>query len=548
MPVRRFVAPLLLALGVLFNSLIAAPKLIVVIICDQFRYDYLARFGDYYGTEGFRYLIQNGASFSNATYKHAFNMTGPGHAVILTGTYGNQNGIVTNTWYDPASNQKVYCVSDRTVSTIGGKGDGRSPANLIVPTFGDELRLHSGFKSKAISISHKDRAAILLGGKLANGAFWLIDSSFVTSSYYMNSLPSWVQKFNASGAVNFYFGKTWERVLPDNAYATMDVDDAPYETNFSTFGRSFPHPIQGDSETHLTEAYYHAMLTSPFGTDLLARFAKAAVEGEHLGENSSPDLLCVSFSSPDYVGHAFGPHSREVLEMAVQTDRILGDFLTYLDARVGLKNTVVVLTSDHGVTPIPEYIRSRYPTADVGRLSRTKLHELCNLALSHTFGAPDGEQRWIKYVIDGNIYLDHDVTRAKKLDPHNVAKVLADSLMRLHEIALALPREMIPSCSSTSGLEAKMKRSFHPHRSGDVLFVLKPFFYFDDGSEGAEHGNPYEHDAHVPLILMGEGIRSGTYATEASPADIGPTLSALLGIEFPAGSEGRLLTEALLLR
>ncbi|HCV42989.1 MAG TPA: hypothetical protein DGH68_05860 [Bacteroidetes bacterium] len=548
MPVRRFVAPLLLTLGVLFNSLIAAPKLIVVISIDQFRYDYLTRFGDYYGSGGFHYLLQNGASFSNATYKHAFNITAPGHAVILTGAYGDRNGIATNSWYDPRTNQKVYCVSDSTVSIIGAKGAGRSPANLIVPTFGDELRLHTGFKSKVISISQKDRAAILLGGKMANGVFWLIDSSFVTSTCYMTSLPSWVEKFNASGVVNSYFGKTWETVLPDNAHATMDIDDASYEVSFSTFGRSFPHPIRGDSETHLTQSYYRAVLTSPFGVDFLAQFAKAAIEGEHLGESPSPDLLCVSFSSIDYVGHDFGPHSREILEMAVQTDRILGDFLRYLDARIGLKNTLVVLTSDHGVTPIPEYIRSRHPTADVGRLSHARLHECCNAALAHSFGAPTGKQSWIKQLMDGNIYLDPDVIRAKNLDPDKVATALADSLMNLHEIALALPRQTILSCSSTSGLEAKMKRSFHPKRSGDVLFVLKPFFYIDDGSEGAEHGNPYEHDAHVPLILMGEGIRAGTYATEASPADIGPTLSALLGVEFPAGCEGRVLVEALLLR
>jgi predicted AlkP superfamily pyrophosphatase or phosphodiesterase len=380
---------------------------------------------------------------------------------------------------------------------------------------------------------------------MANGAFWFLDSSFVTSSYYMNSLPSWAQKFNASGVAISYFGKTWQRTLPDSAYAMMDVDDAPYEVAFSTFGRSFPHPICGDSKTTLTPSYYRAMLTSPFGEDLLSQFGKAAIEGEHLGENSSPDLLCISFSSTDYVGHEFGPHSQEILEMAVQTDRVLGDFLKYLDMRVGLKNTVVVLTSDHGVTPIPEYIRSRYPSADVGRLSRSKLSAWCTSALEGTFGTPANEQQWITQLMDGNIYLNQDVIRAKNLYPDRVADVLADSLMNLHEIALALSRKSIQSSLRASELEAKMKRSFHPKRSGDVLFVLKPFFYFDNSSEGAEHGNPYEHDAHVPLIFMGEGIRTGTYATEASPADIGPTLSALLGIEFPAGREGRVLVEGL---
>ncbi|MEK9139072.1 MAG: alkaline phosphatase family protein, partial [Bacteroidota bacterium] len=202
--VRRSAVLLILAL-VLFTASRSGPRLVVVISLDQFRYDYLTKFNAYYGTQGFRRLMENGACFSNAVYKHAFNMTGPGHAVILTGAYGNQNGIVTNTWYDAARHQTVYCVVDNSVSAIGAGAEGRSPANLIIPTFGDELRLHTGFKGRVISISHKDRAAVLLGGKMANGVFWLIDSLFVTSCYYTNALPLWVERFNASVVVNSFF-------------------------------------------------------------------------------------------------------------------------------------------------------------------------------------------------------------------------------------------------------------------------------------------------------------------------------------------------------
>jgi predicted AlkP superfamily pyrophosphatase or phosphodiesterase len=545
MSVRRSSILLLLALLVFFHTSYTEPRLVVVISLDQFRYDYLVRFRGHYGTDGFCYLQENGATFSNATYKHAFNMTGPGHAVILTGTYGNQNGITTNTWYDQAQQQNVYCVADRSVSIVGGSGDGRSPANLIVPTFGDELRLHTGFISKVISISHKDRAAILMGGKIASGAFWLVDSSFVTSSYYMKSLPLWVQKFNASGVANSYFGRKWTQTLSEEAFVGTDQDDVPYESNWSTIGRAFPHPIHGNDSAHITRSYYSALLTSPFGMEVLAAFAQAAIEGERLGENMFPDLLCIGFSSTDYVGHSFGPDSREMLEMAIQTDRILSELLKYLDTRIGLQNTVVVLTSDHGVTPIPEYIRRQYPNADVGRISHAKIEEYSNSSLAHAFGKTRAGHKWVKRIVDGNIYLDYSVVKEQNLDLHNVATVLADSLMNLHEIAFSTSRQALLARSTQSPLEAKLKRSYHPTRSGDVLFALRPYFYLEDAAEGAEHGNPYEQDAHVPLIIMGQGIRNGTYTTEASPADIGPTLSALLGVEFPAAREGRVLTEAL---
>ena len=528
----------------LFMSCDASPRLVVVISLDQFRYDYLTKFQPYFGGDGFQRLMENGANFSNAVYKHAFNMTAPGHAVILTGAYGNQNGIVANSWFDQATGKTVYCVAD-TMSMLGSSGPGRSPANLIAPTFGDQLRLHTGFIGKVVSLSHKDRSAILMGGKLANGAFWMVDSNFVSSTYYSPTLPEWVKKFNASGMVNSFFGKTWQRTLPDSAFMMMDNDDAAYESNWSTIGKTFPHRIQGEDPARITKSYYNALLTSPFGDDVLLAFARAAIEGEGLGQDKVPDLLCVNFSSTDYVGHSFGPHSREILEMIVETDRLLSEFLQYIDRRIGLKNVIVALTSDHGVTPIPEYIRSHYPSADVGRISRARIEEQSNGSLTRAFGKPREGKTWIRRTIDGNIYLDHALLAELKLDFDRVASALADSLMNLHEIALAVPRQILLTGSVQSPLEAKLKNSFHPKRSGDVMFVLKAFFYEDSGSEGAEHGHPYEQDAHVPLIIMGEGIRSGMYRSECSPADLGPTLSALLGIEFPAAREGRVLVEAL---
>ena len=527
------------------GSMHARPKLVVVISLDQFRFDYLTRFHPYFGQGGFNYLMKNGANFINAEYKHAFNMTGPGHAVILTGCYGSQNGIITNNWYDQQSHRNVYCVSDSTVSIVGGIGNGRSPANLIAPTVGDELRLHTGFISKVISVSNKDRAAILMGGKLANAAFWMSESSFVSSSYYMNGLPGWVQTFNSSGKINSYFGRVWKPILPDAAYATLDIDEAAYEADPGDMGRSFPHPIRGKDPARITRSYYAGLLASPFGLQVLAAFAKAAIEGEHLGSGRSPDLLCVGFSSTDYVGHAFGPNSREVIEMVVQTDRVLADFFSYLDHHIGLSNIVIVLTSDHGVTPIPEYVRLKFPHADVGRVTHASVTAACSTYLDNAFRIPGTHDPWIRRVVDGNIYVNREFVTEHGLDVDRVAGVLADSLRRLHSIAAALSRNELLNRNGNTPIEGKLKRSYYPTRSGEVLFAMKPFFYLDDGTEGAEHGYPYDQDAHVPLILAGDGIGKGVYASESSPADIGPTLSVLLGIEFPAAREGRVLAEAL---
>jgi len=522
----------------------SSPKLIVIIAIDQLRYDYLVRFKDHLGLEGFRFLMDNGASFSNATFKHGTNSTGPGHAVIATGAYANQNGIIANSWYDVLRQEGVYCVSDTRVALVGSDHEGRSPANLIGSSFGDELRLGSNFHSKVISVSIKDRSAILLGGKLANAAYWFADSAFVTSTYYAKDLPQWVKQFNGSGLIQSYFGKKWERVLPEEDYAVMGPDDAPYEDTPSGLGRTFPHPITGDDPSRITSSYYSALRTTPFGNDILAAFAREALREEKLGVDDYPDLFCISFSANDEVGHAYGPNSHEVLDITVRTDRTLADLLGFIEQEVGLKNCIIALTADHGVAAIPEYILSHAPQTDAGRVSHSALRSFCNAALSRTFGMLK-KGGWIKRIVGNGIYLDRETVREKKLEAAAVVSVLADSLRTMTKIAAAQTRAELMGHFPPSSIAHKMQRSFHPQRSGDIMFALKPFYILDDGTTGTTHGQPYEYDAHVPLILFGEGIRSGTHATDASPADIAPTLSALLGVEFPAGREGRVLTEAL---
>ncbi|MFN0158999.1 MAG: alkaline phosphatase family protein [Bacteroidota bacterium] len=542
-------------LSILFAILVAnlpawtKPSLVVVISLDQFRYDYLVRFREHFGPDGFNYLLDNGANFSNATYKHALNMTGPGHAVILSGAYGNQNGIIANNWFDRASGKDMYCVADKNAQVVGAAGHSVSPQNFVGSTFGDELRLHTGFQSKVISVSNKDRAAVLLGGKLASGVYWMMDSSFVTSTYYRKDLPAWVSTFNTSGKVNSYFGRMWERTLPEDAYAGMDKDDVPYENGGNGLGRVFPHTITGDDRAKITKSYYYALLTSPFGNEILSEFAKAAVQGEELGRRGVTDLLCVGFSSNDYVGHSFGPHSHEVLDMTVQTDRMLADLFAFLDVEVGLRNCIFVLTSDHGVAPIPEYVTTHYEHADAGRVPTKTLEEYVVNSLTHAYGAPKKDLKWLEAITDGNVYLNHgtleEMERDKKSTSGSIATTLADSLRAKPEFAFAYTRDQLLSLIPSSVAEQRMKASFHPLRSGDVLFAFKPYYIEGYSSYGTTHGQPYDYDAHVPVVIVADGIRSGSYSGEASPADIAPTLSALLGIEFPAGRSGRVLIEAI---
>lgn len=521
------------------------PRLVVVITIDQFPYEYLVRFGPWFGAGGFRRLMAGGANFTHASYKHAITLTGPGHAVILSGSYGNQNGIVGNSWYDIDAHAPVYCVEDTTAKIVGAAGPGRSPANFIGSTYGDELRITTGFRSKVIAISHKDRAAILTGGKLANAAYWIADSSFVTSTYYMDALPGWVRAFNSSGAVNDYFGRFWHSRVPQEAFLGTDADDVPYETGGAGLGRTFPHPITGGNSRAITSSFYDAVLTSPYGNEILASFAKAALRGEQLGRRGVTDLLAVSFSSNDYVGHAFGPQSREALDMSVATDSIIADFLSFLDAELGAGSYIVALTSDHGVSPTPEYLLRQRPGTDAGRVPSDSISARCEAALNARWGTPPSGLRWIERMIDRNIYFRRAVLQELRAAPEEAARVAAGALARLRGIAAAYTRGQIETGAPRSPLDEKVKRSYHPLRSGDLMFVLKPYFLQGSAPRGTSHGEPYPYSAHVPLIIMGAGVTPGWFAIDTSPADLAATLSALTGIEFTAQGEGRVLTEAL---
>jgi hypothetical protein len=509
------------------------PRLVVVIAVDQLRADYMDRFRPYFSPGGFNLFLTRGARYAQARYEHATTSTCPGHAVILTGSYAMVNGIIANDWYDVRRGRETYCAEDTTTALIGSSEPGRSPRNLFGGTVGDVLKLATAGRSRVVTVSAKDRSAIMLGGHLADAAYWIVDTLFVTSTYYRADLPGWARKFNASGAISRYFGTRWERILPAAAYASLGPDDGPGEADESGMGLTFPHPIEG------TDAFDH----SPFLNDVVAEFAMRAVTAEELGRDTVPDILAVSFSANDRVGHTFGPESHEVMDVTVRLDRTLRTFFMHLDRTVGLANTLIVLTADHGVGPMPETLRRLRPSAAARRLHPAVIDSAVRHALQARWGAAPGPG-WVVYHDPPLLYLNLAAMASRRIPPEDarrVAQAAVQGIPGVHEVLTAAELSRDRGAGSMSG----PVRSFHPERSGDLYYQLQPYWMADDEASGAGHGSGWGYDQQVPLLWFGGRIASGVRQGPAAVADIAPTLSALLGLLAPGGSQGRVLTEML---
>jgi predicted AlkP superfamily pyrophosphatase or phosphodiesterase len=539
------------------------PKLVLLIAVDQFRYDYLERFGDLFAQNGFRRLLREGASWTQSNYDHMPTYTAPGHATMMTGAYPAETGIIGNEWLDRASGKRVTSVSDQTVKLLGGgpNDTASSPSRLMTSTVGDELRLATNDRAKVIGISIKDRSAILPAGRHANAAYWFSTTSgnMVSSTYYFNQLPAWVTTFNATRFADKYFGAKWERLLPEDEYVKRAGPDSPPWEVVSSAGdtNAFPHTITGGAAS-VGSAFYWAFDYSPFPNDMLVSFAQQAILNEQLGQDDDTDVLTVSFSANDYVGHRYGPYSQEAMDVTLRTDRQIATLLDFVDARVGLSNTVVALTADHGVSPIPEH------AAALGlggaRLKTADLFAAVSKALTAKYNpqgkSPDpsadyllkySEGTWNReYFINGNLYLNYDALRRDGVSVEEVSQVIVAAALTMPGVARAFSRTQLlrGATSITDPIERRVLHGFSPARSGDVVVVAEPYKYLGD-TITATHGSAYSYDTHVPTIIMGTGVKPGQYFEAATPADIAPTLSALLRITPPSNATGRVLTEAL---
>jgi predicted AlkP superfamily pyrophosphatase or phosphodiesterase len=527
------------------------PRLAVVISVDQLRADYLVRFRPYFGEGGFKRLLEGGAVFENAFQRHGITHTAPGHATIATGVHANVHGIVSNEWLDPASWEVVNSVEDREAPLVGimpqemgplaakaSAKTGRSPRQLMAPTVGDELKQRYGAAAKIFTASNKDRSAILLGGKLANAAYWDENGRFVTSRYYRAELPAWVNAFNAERRAQAAFGKTWERLREPAIYdAVQGPDDAPGENADFGFTRTFPKKITGGAAT-ITPAFFTAFENSPFSSELLGAFVERAVHEEQLGHHAGTDLLGVSFSQIDAIGHNYGPDSHEVMDAMLRLDRVLASLFDCIDREVGLARCVIVLSADHGVAPTPERTRALHPEIAAGRVKNSEIDVRLRAALDATFGPLPKNETWFTRDV-ASLHLRPSALATKNLRAADVAVVLRDALLKEPAIAAAFTRdELLAAHPEGDTLLAKMRRSYYAPLGRDVLYCVKPFF-IERTLLGTTHGSPYDYDSHVPLVWFGAGIPRESHTERVGVDDLAPTLAALLGLPALPQSEGR---------
>jgi predicted AlkP superfamily pyrophosphatase or phosphodiesterase len=540
------------------------PRLVLLIVVDQFRYDYLERFGDLFGPNGFRRLLRDGALWTLANYDHFPTYTAPGHGTMMTGAFPAESGIIGNEWIDRASGKRISSVSDETVKLLGS-GDpnegASSPRRLVSSTVGDELKLVTNDRSKVIGISVKDRSSILPAGRHADAAYWLSNTGTMASStYYFEQLPAWVAAFNSTKPADKYFGAKWERLLSEDEYTKRaGPDSPPWETVSSTTGdtNAFPHTITGGQKAP-NLSFYNALDHSPFSNDLLVSFTLEAIVKEQLGHDDDPDVLTISFSANDYVGHRYGPYSQEAMDAALRIDRQIATLLDFVQARVGLSNTLIAFTADHGVSPIPEQAATlglgggRVKTSDI----LAAIHAAMSARYNPQGKSPDPSADYIlKYnywgvvteaFINGNIYFNYDALKRDNVDLDEISSVVAAAALKIPGVARSFTRAQLlrGATSITDPVERRVVHGFSPTRSGDVVMIAEPYKYLGD-TITATHGSPYSYDTHVPVIIMGAGIIPGRYLEPATPADIAPTLSALLRITAPTSATGRVLTEAI---
>jgi predicted AlkP superfamily pyrophosphatase or phosphodiesterase len=512
-------------------------RLVVAIVIDQFRYDFLTRFENQYVEGGLKRFLTRGANFTDNNYLHTPTYTAPGHATLMTGTTPALNGIIGNEWFDRETGKVTTSVADPSVELLGGRGTASSPHRLIGTTLGDELKLTTGGRAKVIGISFKDRSAILPVGKRPDGAYWFdgTTGNFVSSSYYFEKLPDWVERFNQEQHTDRYFDRVWERLLPESAYDRSAPDDTAYEG--SPEARRFPHLLR-QGEEKPGPKFYGRFQGSPFANDHLIDLARAAVENEQLGMDDTPDLLTISFSANDAVGHTFGPFSQEVHDITLRTDRNLADLFAYLDRKIGLDHVLFALTADHGVAPVPEMVSA---LGYGGRVNATEMTNSVEKALNARFG----EEKWILSTSNGNVYFDEKAIERRQATAAEVEQHAAHVVMQTRGIAACFTRTQILSGQvPNTHLAQSVVLGFHPQRNGNLVIVTEPFYLYGKGP-GTSHGTPYSYDTHVPLLLLGPGVRPGWYHQPSSPADIAPTIATLLKISFPSNRIGRVLVEAL---
>ncbi|MEO8413917.1 MAG: alkaline phosphatase PafA [Ginsengibacter sp.] len=512
------------------------PKLVVGLVIDQMRWDYLYRYYDRYSENGFRRLLDKGFSCENTFLPYVPTYTAPGHTCIFTGSVPAIHGIIANDWYDETTGKNVYCTDDSTVNTVGSVSDeGKmSPRNLWTTTIGDELRISSNFSSKVIGIALKDRASILPAGHSANGAYWFDASvgKWITSTYYEKQLPAWVIKENEKMLPDAFMAKDWNTLLPLSKYTQSTSDDPSFEGSIPGEQTStFPHKL-----SQITKGKYEAFKFTPFAASYTFDMAKQAIENEKLGAGAVTDLLAISVSSTDYTGHTFGPNSVEAEDTYLRLDKDIAEFLNYLDVTLGEGNYVLFLTADHGVSNVPGFLEAHNIPA--GTYNTGILQSGLNKMLSEKYGLDQ-----VVITIENNqVYINNNGIEKSGESKFRIERDIIAYLKNQSFIANAFSNEAIESQSIPYPIKQRLINGYNPRRSGEIGFFEKPG-YISGGPRGTTHGmwNPY--DAHIPLVWFGYHITPGKTNREVYMTDIAPTLSAILNIQMPNGCVGKVIEE-----
>lgn len=514
-----------------------APRLVLMLAIDQMRFEYLTRLAPLY-KGGLKTLLDRGAVYTNAFYRHAATETGPGHSVLLSGRHPSHSGIVANDWWDPFLKKSINVVDDPLHRSLGGEGRSASPINFLGFTLGDVLKQRSP-QSRVVGVSLKDRSAILMGGRLADAAYWYETAGgrFVTSTYYMSSAPPWLSAWNGRRLADQYHGKLWTRLLSDLAiyenYAGADAIDGEWDRKDTMF----PHAIRGNPPDR---AYYDDLRRTPFGDELTLSVALEAMKAHQLGADEHPDIFAIGFSSTDVIGHTYGATSQEVMDQLLRLDLLLQQLFTEIDRTVGFANTIVVLSADHGSLPLVETLQAR--GVEARRASPKILESAVQKALAQRF--PDAKGLIAYFSTD--IYFDEDVLRQHHLDREAVERTAIDALLSTGLIEKVYTQnDLMRRDDPADPYFALFRNSFYQPRSPHLSVLVKKHIYMSSAVGGTGHGTAHDYDRHVPVVFLGTGIKAGRFDAQAGPEDIAPTLAHLLKLSYPIERDSRVLAEAL---
>ena len=511
---------------------IERPKLVVGIVVDQMRWDYLYRYQKRYTDGGFKRLLGEGFSCENTMIPYVPSVTAIGHTCIYTGSVPSIHGIAGNNFVKDG--KKVYCTDDDSIKPVGTTSGAAlmSPRNLWVSTIGDEMKIASNGRAKVVGVALKDRASILPAGHNPNGAFWFDDQTgcFITSSYYMDRLPKWVEAFNDKRLPEQYLSQKWNTLYPKNTYTESTTDENEYENGIRE-------GVKATLPLNLPELYkkygYGIIRNTPFGNSLTLDMAKAAIDGEQLGADDETDLLAVSCSSTDYIGHQVGTHAIETEDTYLRLDKAIDDFLTYLDSKVGKGNYLVFLSADHGAMNNAAFLQDRRIPAGSWDASATAKK------LNHVLAKEYPEAGDIvKTVMNYQVFFNRDVIKSKQLDFDNIKQTVVNVLKEDPSVLYACDMAKASTESIPEEVKSRIINGYNRERSGDVVIILKPNFYAH-GMKGTDHGAWNSYDTHIPLVFMGWGIKHGATTKQTFMTDIAPTIAALLHVQAPNGCVGK---------